>query len=180
MKSSGSNIQQKLEPMKKQLAEARRESLREAMPRDLSEWVEKAQIREWIEDEIASLNWEDPELAGLMRANPDFRPKAMLRVLTFGYATGVADSECIAQACRIDETFHRLCDGRAPDTEELIFFQRKSRELLKLLLLELMKRVVKKRFDCTLLPLGVKQYLSDAASLCLAEGELASRCAVAA
>ena len=134
------------------------------LPLNLSEWFAKENLTQWIAEDVAMLDWSNPALVKLVSAHPEFRPKVMLHLLTFAYATGIYGAEDIASDCYSDPTLRDLCEGAAPTAQELIAFRRENRGLLRWFLLELFKRAVKAR--CGDLPMspGLKRALSDLAT----------------
>src|SRR5436189_100776 len=63
------------------------------IPLDLGEWVDRQVLMTWVQAEIEALDWGNPELETYLKAHPDFRPKALLALLTSAYASGVFESE---------------------------------------------------------------------------------------
>ena len=101
---------------------------------NLSEWVCAGTLLGWIEQEIQKLDWSHPMVLDHLRQHPQYRPKAMLRVLSYAYATGVFCSEEIARICQFEAVFNLLCEGRAPFPDELSLFRRRNRKVLERIL----------------------------------------------
>lgn len=150
------------------------------LPEDLCAWFDLAQLGKWTEEQIESLDWDNAELAALIQRNPAFRPKCMLRVLTLAHAEGLSDMQTIAERCLEHEIYREACDGWACQADELLAFREQNCELLESMLLELMKRAVKERFDCGILPTPVKKYLRSLAAGRVHAVNLADRQPVAA
>jgi hypothetical protein len=135
------------------------------LPWDLTEWVEKKQLLQWVEEEIGSLDWSSPALVEYLQAHPEYQPKAMLCLLTYAYATGVYESDEIVRNCYENEAFRALAQGRAPTTNAIGRFRRDNRGLLKWALEQLLKRALRLKYSLgdTLLPAGLRRYLMDLA-----------------
>jgi len=135
------------------------------LPLDLSEWVEKETLLEWIVEQIERLNWANPELVKFLGAHPEYRPKMLLRLLTFSYATGVFASEDIEDNCFSEVFWRFICEKDPPLTRDISRFRRENRGLLKWLLAELLKQVLKKKFNLgnTLFPAGLRRFLENVA-----------------
>lgn len=134
-------------------------------PLDLSEWVEKETLLEWIVEDIEAFNWDDPELRKYLQAHPAYRPKMLLRLLTFAYATGVFEAQEIEARGFGDVFFRLICEADPPSKKQMTRFRREQRGLLKLLLSELFKKVLKRKFSLgnVLLPAGLRRLLAETA-----------------
>ena len=135
------------------------------IPWDLSEWIEGSLLQEWIDQDIETFDWNRPELVELLRANPGFRPKVWLRLIIYGYLTGVYGSEDLIACGHERDPFRAICGGAPPSRYELASFRRENRGLLKWFLVEIFKRVLKEKFGQTLFPPGLKQRLIESAVL---------------
>jgi hypothetical protein len=136
------------------------------LPWDLSEWVDKPTLRAWIEAELDTLDWQSPALTAYLKAHPHFRPRALLALLTFAYATGWFESEEIFVGCLRDATLRSLCAEPPPTSLGLARFRRENRRLLEWALARLLTRAVRARFNLgeALLPAGLRRYLAQAAT----------------
>jgi transposase len=137
-----------------------------SVPWDLSEWMDRPSLLRIIHEDLETLDWANPELVAFLQANPAYRPKVMLHLLTYAYATGIFDSEEIAKGCEQDETLRLLSENLPPSRSGIVRFRRENRGLLKWSLAQLFKRVVQTRFELgeTPVPVGLRRYLEDAAS----------------
>ncbi len=135
------------------------------LPWDLTEWVSAEDLLRWIDEDVATLDWNNPTLVAFLQAHPDFKPKAMLRLLTFAYATGFYSSEDIVQNSYRDKNFFSICEDGVPRSKEIIAFRRENRALLKWFLVQLFKRALRVKFNLGdfLVPPGLKQRLAEAA-----------------
>jgi transposase len=137
-----------------------------SLPWDLSEWVDKDLLVRWIADEIQTLDWANPELVEHLAAHPNYHPKMMLSVVTYGYATGVFESEEIVRACYGDPVFRSICLEAVPTAKTIARFRRDNRGLFKWSLAQVFRRALKAKYSLggeVLLPVGLRRYLVDAA-----------------
>jgi transposase-like protein DUF772 len=136
------------------------------LPLDLGAWIDKAILREWIEEEIGTLNWSNPELVAYLAANPAYKPRRMLGMLTYAYATGLFGSEEIVRNCYEDEHLRSFCQQESPTAISIKRFRRENRGLLKWCLQQLFKRAFRNRFglEDRFIPAGLQRYLDHAAS----------------
>jgi len=137
------------------------------IPLDLSEWCAKQTLLAWLEDELRTLDWSNPELVAYLSLHPAYQPRMLLSVLTLAYATSVFESNEIVRLCYEDEAFRGLCSGPTPSAVELGRFRRDNRGLLKHLLSQIFRRAVKKQFGLgeAMLPAGLRQFLSETAAV---------------
>jgi transposase len=133
------------------------------IPWVLTEWIDQRRLLGWIDEDIESLDWNQPKLVQFLQANPAFQPRMWLRLMVYGYATGVYGSEEIEDSCYEREPFRTICGGALPTRYELVSFRRENRGLLKWFLVQIFKRTLKERFGQALIPPGLKQRLIEAA-----------------
>jgi len=136
-----------------------------SLPWDLSEWVDKGILTQWIVDEIQTLDWANPELVEYLAAHPNYQPRMMLSIVTYAYATGVFESDEIVRACYGDPVFRSICTEAVPTAKTIGRFRRDNRGLFKWSLSQVFKRVLKAKFSLgeVMLPVGLRRYLVDAA-----------------
>lgn len=135
------------------------------IPWDLTEWIDQRRLLEWIDEEIATLDWNQPNLIAFLRANPAFRPKMWLRLMLYAYVTGIYGSDEIIACAYEREPFKTMCGELPPTSYELRAFRRENRGLLKAFLVQIFKRTLKEKFEQTLIPSGLRQRLIEAALL---------------
>ena len=134
------------------------------LPWDLAEWFDRDTLRQWMVEEVETLDWGNPDLADYLRTQPSFHPKVLLCVLPLAYALAVYESEEITRRCYADAVFQPLCGQHPPPgANTLIHFRRDNRGLLKWALAQLFKRAMKERLGEAQLPAGVRRYLEEAA-----------------
>jgi len=142
------------------LQDAREDML--VIPVDLTEWVDGCQLMEWVEEEVRGLDWENPEVQRVLQQHPEFRPKVLLNLLTYAYATGVFGKDEIVRRCYSETVYRLLSEGQAPDPHELNQFRREHRGLLRGLLYQILVRALRhKHVGDAWLPPGLKRYLLD-------------------
>jgi Transposase domain (DUF772) len=136
------------------------------LPWDLTEWVEKKQLLQWADEEIGGLDWSSLELAEHLKAHPEYRPKSMLCLLTYAYATGVYESDEIVRNCYEDEAFRTFARDWIPTAHAIARFRRDNRGLLKWALEQLLKRALRSKYSLgdMLLPPGLRRHLMDLAA----------------
>ena len=132
------------------------------LPWDLTEWVDHSALRAWVEEEVGRLNWDNPELVSLLKAQPVYHPRMMLTLLCYAYLTSVFESEDVLSACYADPVLHGIC-GRLPIPRAAAIgrFRRDNRGLLRWLLQQVISRAVQRRFDMAgvAIPAGVKRLI---------------------
>jgi hypothetical protein len=136
------------------------------LPWDMSEWAAKPELLAWLDEEIGSLDWSNPELVESLKANPVYQPRFWLTLLSYAYAQGICESEEVA-ALYYKESWLRIRFPAQNVTAPLLArFRRENRGMIKWCLVELFKRVLREKFELgdTLMPAGLRRYLVDAAS----------------
>jgi transposase len=136
-----------------------------SLPWDLSEWVEPGRLLAWINEDLDQLDWDNPRLVAYQREHPDYQPRLKLTLLTLAYALGIFDIEEIGECRGRNDLLRTLCRRGAPAIHAMRRFRRENRGLLKRCLVELLKRVVRSRYELgdTLLPRGLISVLEDMA-----------------
>jgi hypothetical protein len=133
------------------------------IPHDLSVWVPAAQLRKWIMDDVATLNWTNPELLEVLRKHPDFEPKALLNTLAFAYATGVFAAEEVERRCSTDLEFRGVRPKLPPIAGELKRFRKENIGMMKWCLVNVISRALKTQFiegdAIETLPPGLKRHV---------------------
>jgi hypothetical protein len=144
------------------------DSLDLVFPLDLSEWVARPLLREWIIADVESLNWENTDLKKVLETHRDFEAMAVMKTLTFGYATAIFSSASIVQCCSQDPEFHSIRPKLPPRTEEFTQFRRLNRVLLKWSLAQVLTRALKTQFiegdSIQVLPPGLRRYVVENAT----------------
>ena len=135
-----------------------------ALPWDLKNWFEAPVLRQWVIDEIQTLNWNNPEVIEYLSQRPGFQPKAALCLLTYAYATGIFESEEIDRKSHVDPEYVAIvgADWKG-ESRQLRRFRRDCRGLLKWALVQVFKQALRARLGEFMLPAGLKRRLVDAA-----------------
>jgi hypothetical protein len=144
----------------------RREEDRLSVPWNIAEWVESKTLRAWVSEEIDTLDWSNPELAQFLHSNPKFRPRVLLTILSYAYCTGTYESEEVSHLCTTDQTLREICGEEFPSTRALDRFRRENRGLLKWVLVQILKRALRARYNLniSILPAGLRQHLVELAT----------------
>lgn len=134
-------------------------------PWDLSEWISRRDLLDWVEAEVSVLDWQHPDLIDYLKAHPDFQPRKLLSLLLFAYATGVFDSEDVINLAYGDPEARARWGVCQPTIRDIRLFRRENRSLLQEMLTALLKRVLHQKFalGSLLLPAGLRRFLSDSA-----------------
>jgi transposase len=156
------------EEMIKEMPTPKPESEKEdrlVFPLDLSDWLPQEQLLEAITAVVEEMNWENPELTAYLKKHPNYRPKTLLRLLSFAYAIGKFDAEEIESDCYADPFMRYICEGEPPRAVVFAKFRRANRFLLKTVLAYCFKEALKKKFKLgnTLLPSGLRRFLVETA-----------------
>jgi hypothetical protein len=134
------------------------------VPWDLRQWFDAATLRGWIDEEIGTLDWDNPQVVEYLRQRPGFQPRVLLRLLTYAYATAVFESDDIARRAGADPDYTAIAgSGWRMEGPGLTRFRRENRGLLKWTLVQLLKRALRARLGEFMLPAGLKRRLVDAA-----------------
>ena len=105
-------------------ATRQRSDERLSVPWNIAEWVDTQTVRAWVEEEIATLDWRNPELLAFLRENPNLRARVLLTVLGYAYCTGVYDSEEVSRLCATEPTLRAICGDNFPSARMLDRFRR--------------------------------------------------------
>jgi hypothetical protein len=134
-----------------------------SLPTNLTEWVDAWSLLGWVEEEVDKLDWSKAAVRDYLDRHPDYRPRVLLCLLAYAYATQVFGSEEIVRNCYSDTIYRLVCEGKAPERQELIRFRRDHRGLLKEILTYVFVRAVRERWGIglTLLPPGLKRSLLE-------------------
>lgn len=97
------------------------------MPPSLRDWLPPGHLAYFISDVVDGL-----DLSGIYqvyereaRGYPPYHPALMVKVLLYGYATGVRSSRRLARACVEDVGFRVLAANQTPDFRTLSEFRRR-------------------------------------------------------
>jgi len=113
------------------------------------------------------LRWDHPVLLAYLERHPEFRPRQLLCVLTWSYATGVFESKEVVEACGQEPALRRLCEEHLPGEDALERFRKWNRGLLRWSLFQLYRRAYRVKFNIGSgwFPPGLNRQLVDAARM---------------
>ena len=136
------------------------------IPLDLGEWVDREVLLAWVREEIETLDWGNPELERYLAAHPDYRPKALLTLMSYAYATGVLESEEMVSALRSNPDFKDLRPDPWLAAKDIERFRRENRALLKWGLVRVLTRALQSQCQLTDLRslAGVRATLAESAA----------------
>jgi transposase len=97
------------------------------IPPSLDDWLDKDHLARFVAelvDEVLDLSsflasYKEP------RGYPPYDPRLMLKVLLYGYVTGVRSSRALERACRDVVAFRWLAANQAPDFRSIARFRRR-------------------------------------------------------
>jgi hypothetical protein len=135
------------------------------IPVDLSRWVPKENLRDWVKEIVNAFPWNDRRITALLASNPGFEPHALLATMVFAYATGVFGAEDIDRACSSDPAFRPVRPKLPPQPEEFTSFRKMNRGLIKEALAQLLVKAVKSQFiegeSVQFLPAGLRRLIVE-------------------
>jgi transposase len=108
------------------------------MPPSLNEWLPEDHLARFVAevvDEVLDLSAVYADYGGL-RGYPPYDPRLMLRLLIYGYTTGVRSSRAIERKCVEDVAFRFLAADQAPDFRSIARFRRRHLDALADLLVQ--------------------------------------------
>ena len=111
------------------------------LPAALQEWMPQDHLAYFISDVVDQLDlsaitarYEDEK-----RGGPPYHPRMMVKVLLYGYCTGVASSRRMAQRLREDIAFRVLVANNTPDFRTVSDFRKDHLEALADLFLQMLE-----------------------------------------
>lgn len=98
------------------------------LPPSLDDWLPQDHLARFAADPVDEALDLSPVLADYTdkRGYPPYDPQLMLRLLTYGYITGVRSSRAIERKCTDDVAFRFLAAGQAPDYRSISRFRRRT------------------------------------------------------
>ena len=108
------------------------------MPPSLDEWLPEGHLARFVSELVdETLNLE-PFVASYTEARgfPPYDPRMMLKLLLYGYVTGVRSSRAIERGCHEQVPFRFLAANATPDFRSIGRFRRRHLEALKALFVE--------------------------------------------
>src|SRR5688500_18962296 len=108
------------------------------MPPSLNEWLPEDHLARFVAelvDEVLDLSAVYADY-GEVRGYPPYDPRLMLRLLIYGYTTGVRSSRAIERRCVDDVAFRFLAADQAPDFRSIARLRRRHLNALAELLVQ--------------------------------------------
>ena len=96
------------------------------LPAALQEWLPEDHLAYFISDVVDQLDLSaiTTRYQGEERGGPPYHPRMMVKVLLYGYCTGVASSRRIAQRLHEDIAFRVLAANNTPDFRTISDFRK--------------------------------------------------------
>jgi len=97
------------------------------MPPSLDEWLPEGHLARFVAELVDEALDLGPIVADYkeVRGYPPYDPRLMVRLLVYGYCTGVRSSRAIERKCVDDVAFRFLAAGQAPDFRSIARFRRR-------------------------------------------------------
>ena len=67
------------------------------LPWDISDLAPRKVLLQWIDKQVETIDWTNPNVVAFEAKHPEFRPKIFLRLLTYAYAVGIFASEDVVE-----------------------------------------------------------------------------------
>ncbi|WP_435839954.1 IS1182 family transposase [Streptomyces chilikensis] len=102
------------------------------LPPSLDDWLPQDHLARFVADLVDEVLDLSPVLADYTekRGYPPYDPGLMLRLLIYGYTTGVRSSRAIERKCADDVAFRFLAADQAPDFRSISRFRRRHLDAL--------------------------------------------------
>jgi transposase len=110
------------------------------LPPSLDEWLDEDDEARFVSEVVEQLLDLTPIYSSYESASgaPPYEPRMMLKLLMYGYATGVTSSREIERRCRRDIAFRWLAANTAPDYRSISRFRRRHLDALRPLFLQVL------------------------------------------
>lgn len=111
------------------------------MPPSIADWVGEDHLARFVSELVDEVLDLGPFLAAHTetRGFPPYDPRLMLKILIYGYTTGVRSSRKIERHCHDDVAFRFLAANQAPDFRSVARFRRRHLEALEALFMQVLK-----------------------------------------
>lgn len=108
------------------------------MPPSLRDWLPQDHLAHFVSELVDEVLDLSPFLASYteVRGYPPYDPRLMLKILLYGYTTGVRSSRRIEIRCHDDVAFRFLAANAAPDFRSVARFRRRHLAALETLFVE--------------------------------------------
>ena len=103
------------------------------LPPSLNDWLPEGHLARFVAELVDEVLDLAPFLAAYteVRGAPPYDPRLMLKLVIYGYVSGVRSSRAIERRCHDDVAFRFLAANTAPDFRSLSRFRRRHLEALK-------------------------------------------------
>ncbi len=110
------------------------------LPPSLDDWLDEDDEARFVSEVVENLLDLTPIYASYESASgaPPYEPRMMLKLLLYGYATGVTSSREIERRCKRDVAFRWLAANEAPDCRSISRFRRRHLDALRPLFLQVL------------------------------------------
>ncbi len=110
------------------------------MPPSIADWVPEGHLARFVSELVDEVLDLEPFLAAYTerRGFPPYDPRLMLKLLVYGYTTGVRSSRGIEKRCSDDVAFRFLAANQAPDFRSVARFRRTHLAALEALFVEVL------------------------------------------
>lgn len=111
------------------------------MPPSIGDWLPEEHLARFVSELVEEVLDLEPFLGAYTEARgfPPYDPRLMLKLLIYGYTTGVRSSRGIERRCADDVAFRFLAANAAPDFRTIARFRRRHLDALKALFVEVLK-----------------------------------------
>lgn len=110
------------------------------LPPSIDDWLPEGHLARFVSELVEDVLDLGPFLAVYTEARgfPPYDPRLMLKLLLYGYTTGVRSSRGIEKRCHDDVAFRFLAANQAPDFRSIARFRRRHLEALAGLFVEVL------------------------------------------
>lgn len=96
------------------------------MPASLQDWLGPKHLARFVVDCVESMNLTQIEASYAGRGERAYRPKMLIALLFYGYATGVFSSRKLERACFDSVVFRYIAANTSPDHDTIADFRRRA------------------------------------------------------
>jgi transposase len=110
-------------------------------PPSIADWVPEGHLARFVDELVEEVLDLAPFLASYteVRGYPPYDPRLMIKLLLYGYVTGIRSSRGIEKACADSVAFRFLSANVAPDFRSIARFRRRHLDALRSLFVESLK-----------------------------------------
>ena len=111
------------------------------LPPSIDDWLPEEHLARFVSELVDDVLDLEPFLAVFTEARgfPPYDPRLMLKLVLYGYTTGVRSSRGIEKRCHDDVAFRFLAANQAPDYRSIARFRRRHLEALAGLFVEMLR-----------------------------------------